>query len=211
SLPSSNISEMVTLWIVPSDEDSAKLRIIMSMQSSTSKTRSYPKFHPHITLAAPPSSSHLTLEQLRESISHHLPCKIRIDFKSLNTGNHFFRSVYIAVQPSPDLVSLHKCIHTTLDLEPRTPLFPHLSLCYIADEDDAAGKERQEWRNQLETSGRIRTIGPAGVGVEVNCSKDGAGNDWISGFDADEIWFVDCNGPVKSWAVLHKLRLMPDP
>lgn len=173
---------MVTLWIVPSDEDSAKLRIIMSMQSSTCKTRSYPKFHPHITLAAPPSSSHLTLEQLRESISHHLPCKIRIDFKSVNTGNHFFRSVYIAVQPSPDLVSLHKCIHTTLDLEPRTPLFPHLSLCYIADEDDAAGKERQEWRNQLETSGRIRTIGPAGVSIEVNCSKDGAGNDWISGF-----------------------------
>ncbi|KAJ3987572.1 2',3'-cyclic-nucleotide 3'-phosphodiesterase [Lentinula detonsa] len=201
---------MVVLWIVPSDEDSAKLKTIMPIHSATStgsETRSYPKFHPHITLAAPPSSSTLTLEQLREAISNSLSANLQVSFKSVNTGNHFFRSVYISIEPTPALVSLHTQIHNTLNLEPRTPLFPHLSLCYITDEDDAKKEERQRWKNQLEASSRIRYIGSPRNGIELNCCGDGAVDDWITGFTAYEIWFVDCVGPVESWSVLDKVRL----
>ncbi|KAJ4472064.1 2',3'-cyclic-nucleotide 3'-phosphodiesterase [Lentinula aciculospora] len=207
-----NLYSMVTLWIVPSDEESAKLRRILSIGSSTttsSETQSYPAFHPHITLAAPPSSTSLTLEQLRHSIPNPLPIKFPFHFKSVNTGDHYFRSVYIAIQLSPVLISLHADVHASLDLEPRTPMFPHLSLCYITDKDDNIGEERQRWRDQLEASGRIRNTSSEGSGVELNCSVDDAGDDWISELTANEIWFVDCVGPVGSWSVLDKLRLRP--
>ncbi|KAF9067579.1 RNA ligase/cyclic nucleotide phosphodiesterase [Rhodocollybia butyracea] len=198
-------SIMVTLWIVPSDEDSAKLQRIMAIRPnpSASSSESYPNFYPHITLAAPLSSSPLTLDQIRESISKYLPhSPISIKFKSVDTGSVFFRSVYIVIEPSSELISLHEHIHTSLSLEPRTPLYPHLSLCYITDKDEC---ERARWRQLLEDTGRIRNHSMAGV--EMNCAVEGGKDDWLGSFVAHEIWLVNCVGPVEEWSILDKVRL----
>ncbi|KAJ3836333.1 2',3'-cyclic-nucleotide 3'-phosphodiesterase [Lentinula raphanica] len=198
---------MVVLWIVPSDEDASRLQTIMSIKpTSATGSASFPKFHPHITLAALPPSSTLTLEQLQEIKKGSLSNDLQIPFKSVNKGDHFFRSVYIAIELTPALASLHARIHSSLDVEPRTPRFPHLSLCYITDEDDAAGEHRTRWKDQLEALGILRSTA-TGDGIELNCSLGGASEFWMSSFTAYEIWFVECIGPVDSWKVLDKVRI----
>ncbi|KAJ3760486.1 2',3'-cyclic-nucleotide 3'-phosphodiesterase [Lentinula raphanica] len=174
--------------------------------TSATGSASFPKFHPHITLAALPPSSTLTLEQLQEITRSSLSNDLQIRFKSVNTGDHFFRSVYIAIEPTPALLSLHARVHSTLNVEPRTPSFPHLSLCYITDEDNAAGEHRLRWKNKLEALGILRSTA-TGDGIELNCSVDGASELWMSSFTAYEIWFVECVGPVETWKVLDKVRI----
>ncbi|KAJ3777449.1 2',3'-cyclic-nucleotide 3'-phosphodiesterase [Lentinula raphanica] len=174
--------------------------------TSATGSASFPKFHPHITLAALPPSSTLTLEQLQEITRSSLSNDLQIRFKSVNTGDHFFRSVYIAIEPTPALLSLHARVHSTLNVEPRTPSFPHLSLCYITDEDNAAGEHRLRWKNKLEALGILRSTA-TGDGIELNRSVDGASELWMSSFTAYEIWFVECVGPVETWKVLDKVRI----
>ncbi|KAF9030681.1 hypothetical protein BDZ89DRAFT_1064462, partial [Hymenopellis radicata] len=116
---------------------------------------SYPSFEPHITLLSLPADSTISLPELRASIP-------------LNIGDHFFRSVYIAVKQLP---------------KPRTPLFPHISLCYITDEDAALG-ERTSFYNALKDAGRMKP------------TQDNA--DWVSTFQASEVWIAECNGPWKA-------------
>lgn len=185
------------MWLVPSEEDSAKLRRIMT--NSKSVSGSYPKFEPHVTLA---TFSTLDPQQLRESIPKSGLSDLRIQFKSVDIGTHFFRSVYIAVEPSSALTALHTHIHQALNMEPRTPSFPHISLCYIVD-DDAARGERQAWRDQLEATGRIRS---SDNGVELNCGID-VDEDWMACSLAHEIWLVNCVGPVEEWSILDRVLL----
>ncbi|KAF9009779.1 hypothetical protein BDZ89DRAFT_1104561 [Hymenopellis radicata] len=142
---------------------------------------SYPSFEPHITLLSLPADSTISLPELRASIPTSTPLKI--SFNSVNIENHFFRSVYIA---------------------PRTPLFPHISLCYITDEDAALG-ERTSFYNALKDAGRMKPT-KDNAGVSLNCSQ-GAGEDWASTFEASEVWIAECNGPVETWKILDKVSL----
>ncbi|THU80124.1 LigT-like protein [Dendrothele bispora CBS 962.96] len=189
----------VTFWIVPSEQDRHKLRRIMDLRPSDSQKQSdnsYPRFNPHITLASLPSSSDISLEKLRNAVPQSQPA-LNITFQSVDVGEHFFRSVYIAILPSPELAALHKKVHEALDIEPRTPSFPHISLCYISDEDAANG-ERLRYKQMLIDSGRLRA-NPDGT-VSLNCGNDER-EDWLSGFVAPEIWITTCDGPVEGWTV----------
>ncbi|KAF8913548.1 2',3'-cyclic-nucleotide 3'-phosphodiesterase [Mucidula mucida] len=184
---SSTVLLGVTLWIVPSRKDAEKLKHIMDIRPASSartSEASYPSFEPHITLLSLPADSSISLQELRASIPKSTPLKI--SFNSVNIGDHFFRSVYIAVKPTPELWSLHAHTHKALNQEPRTPLFPHISL-------------------SLNDAGRIKSI-EDGDGVALNCSQ-GAGEDWMSTFETSEIWIAECNGPVESWKILDKVSL----
>lgn len=175
---------------------------IRPASSARTSEASYPSFEPHITLLSLPADSSISLQELRASIPKSTPLKI--SFNSVNIGDHFFRSVYIAVKPTPELWSLHAHTHKALNQEPRTPLFPHISLCYITDEDAALG-ERTSFYKALNDAGRIKSI-EDGDGVALNCSQ-GAGEDWMSTFETSEIWIAECNGPVESWKILDKVSL----
>ncbi|KAJ7085774.1 2',3'-cyclic-nucleotide 3'-phosphodiesterase [Mycena belliarum] len=192
----------LTLWLVPSAADSARLKKIMDARPTSQSTSdaSYPAFQPHITLAALPDpvpSLAAILAAIPET-QHALP----ITFDSVEVGDHFFRSVYLAARPSPALFDLHAHVHSALHIAPKTLKFPHISLCYINDEDAAAG-ERTRYFQALKDAGRIRGDGNS---VSLNCGEP-EGDDWMSGFELPEIWIARCEGPVETWTVERKIAL----
>lgn len=170
--------------------------------SARASDTSYPSFEPHITLLSLPADSQISVAELRGSIQKSGP--IQVSFDSVEIGDHFFRSVYIAIKPTSELWALHAHTHKVLKQEPRTPLFPHISLSYITDDDAALG-ERKRYYRALKDSGRIKAASD-GAGVALNCDP-GQGEDWLSTFEAAEVWIAECNGPVDTWKILDKIPL----
>jgi len=188
----------LSLWLVPSPEDSARLQKIMQIRPSESQSSetSYPKFHPHITLASLPDPvpSLATILSSIPDAQRALP----ITFDAVEVGDHFFRAVYIAVRPTAALRDLHHHVHAKLDIPEKTPKYPHISLCYIKE----AG-ERTKYSQELEQSGRIRKDGNS---VSLNCGESNE-DDWLSEFNFPEIWIARCEGPVETWTVEKKISL----
>ncbi|KAJ6597227.1 2',3'-cyclic-nucleotide 3'-phosphodiesterase [Mycena vulgaris] len=168
--------------------------------SQSTSEASYPKFQPHITLAALPDAAPSLAEILASipAAQRALP----IEFDAVEVGDHFFRSVYLAVHTTPALLDLHHHVHDALRILPKTPKFPHISLCYINDADAAAG-ERTRYFQALESAGKIRADGGS---VSLNCGEPGV-DDWLSSFDSPEIWIARCDGPVETWTVEKKIAL----
>lgn len=188
------------MWIVPDATDAQRLENIMNMGQLRNSTLnqglgSYPRFHPHITLATLPLSAENNLTDIEASIATSLKEPLTVKFSSVEIGSHYFRSVYIAIKPTSEIMDLHERIHEALHAIPRTPSFPHLSLCYIDDKDAAIG-EREAFYNNLKDGGKIR----AGGGLDCGLVEE----DWMDCFDANEIWVVKCEGPVNEWAVLRR-------
>jgi len=165
---------------------------------------SYPNFDPHITLASFPSSLAIPLSTIRSALPT-FPSPIAAEFKSVEIGDHFFRSVFLAITPTDALSALHQQIHSKLGIDVRTPLFPHLSLAYIDDEDAQHGEWERFFRS-LEDSGKIRREGEEHA-IALNCGGHGA-DDWLSGFQATEVLIVDCDGPVERWTVLGRCSIV---
>ncbi|KAF7338041.1 Cyclic phosphodiesterase [Mycena venus] len=182
----------LTLWLVPSSSDSERLKRIMNVRPNPqlNSETSYPKFEPHITLASLPDPVP-SLDTLLSSIPH-AQSALPVTFDAIEVGDHYFRSVYIAVHPSPALLELHRHVHDKLGIPPKTPKYPHISLCYVNDEDAAAG-ERDKYFQELEKSGKIRKDGSS---VSLNCGESGE-EDWLSRFESTEIWLARCEGPVE--------------
>ncbi|KAK0463776.1 2',3'-cyclic-nucleotide 3'-phosphodiesterase [Desarmillaria tabescens] len=198
-----NLSGMgITLWIVPPSACAAKLRRIMNVRpgppATSISSSSYPRFHPHITLLSLPADSPISVSALRDAISS-IQQSLDITFKSIDIGTHFFRSVYIAVQLTPELTEIHTHVHKKVGVEPRTPKYPHVSLCYITDEDAQHG-ERRAFYQAIES--KIRKEGDGG---SLDCGE--LTEEWISGFVASEIWIAECNGPIEDWKILDKIPL----
>lgn len=196
----------LSLWIIPDSSASRKLQTIMSIRPDSAQApltaRSYPKFHPHITLASLPLVMETDLETIEKSIPN-IEGPLACQFAAVETGSHYYRSVYIKIKPSVELVGLRKHIHDTLHLEQRTPAFPHLSLCYI-DDNDAADGERDRYYNALENAGKIQVGQGENQGIGLCCGDQGE-VDWVGQIAAREIWVVRCEGAVESWVVLRKI------
>lgn len=169
---------------------------------------SYPKFEPHITLASFLPSSTPSLPAIRTALSGWKADSVPVEFQSIDVGTHFFRSVYIAIAPTSTISALHEHIHTTLGVEPRTPSFPHLSLCYISDEDAQSG-ERGRFLRELEAAGKVERV-ERDERVRLNCGGPGE-VDWLAGFQAGEVWVADCDGPVEGWSVLDVIPITSVP
>ena len=185
------------MWIVPNATDAQRLENIMNSRTDSTLSQgglgSYPKFHPHITLALLPLSVENNLTDIEASIASSLKAPLTIKFSSVEIGSHYFRSVYIAIEPTSEIMNLHERIHEALQTVPQTPSFPHLSLCYIDDKD--AG-EREAFFKNLKDGGKIR----AGGGLDCGLVEE----DWMDCFEANEIWVVQSDGPVNEWAILRK-------
>ncbi|KAF5380880.1 hypothetical protein D9615_004121 [Tricholomella constricta] len=195
----------ISLWLVPSAKDARRLSTIMRARQDEYPNFpfSYPTFDPHITLASCPSSSAPSLSMIRAAIPK-FEHGLFVKFKSVEIGTHFFRSVYTTIAPLPALSALHEEVHAKLGIEARTPLFPHMSLCYIDDRDALLG-ERDKFLQELKDGGKIKEADD-GSGVSLNCG-DLAG-DWMDGFQATEIWVANCDGPVEGWKIVDKVPLI---
>lgn len=164
---------------------------------------SYPAILPHITLATVPFSDAGIPNVLLDSVPENQE-PIRANFQSLAVGDHYFRSVFIDVQPTQELVGFQNQILTNLrrrGLEPSAPRFPHMSLCYIADEDKG---DRDRTAQVLREAGDIsRTADTQSISLQ-------CGDVSLPGFDGAEIWLARCEGPVETWEVdERKVKLTP--
>ena len=207
------ISTGLSLWLVPTAAQSAKLTWIMHVRPPAAKMpNSYPTFHPHITLAVVPSST--PVGELVAAIPPGLS-RITADFASVVVGDVYTRSVLAVVKPTPGILSLHTTIGENLKMRnPRSPMFPHMSIYYI---DDAEAEERTRVLQELEGNGTVvktedgvqihTSRGPVGIstGSETRPIPDG---DALLGFDGAEIWVVLCEGPAETWTVLEKVELV---
>ena len=156
---------------------------------------SFPNFEPHVTLASLPLD--IPVSAIRAGVPQ---CnkQINISFRSLEIGTHYFRSVYIAVEPSPELSTLHQLVHAALQINAKTPAYPHISLCYVTDADAEKGLRRQFAESlgvKEETDGIALAVGGESP------------KDWMAGLRADEIWITRCEGPVETWEVLDIIKL----
>ena len=164
----------------------------------TSNSVSYPKFHPHVTLASLPLSVESNLTDI-EALIITFMTPLTVKLSSVEVGSHYFRSVYIAIEPTFEIMDLHRRIHEVLHSVPHTPSFPHLSLCYIDDKDAAVG-EREAFYKALKDGGKIRAGSEGGLSIDCGLAEE----DWMECFEANEIWVVRCEGPVNEWAILNK-------
>ncbi|KAG5633784.1 hypothetical protein H0H81_005290 [Sphagnurus paluster] len=199
----------VSLWLVPSAQDAVRLKVIMRAREAkhANLLNSYPIFEPHVTLASFGATSPTPpLSEIRASISK-VKGGLPVQFKSIEIGTHFFRSVYIAIHLTPALMSLHDEVHKKLNVEFNTPAFPHVSLCYITDDDNALCREREKFLKELKDGGRIRQSGEGDEGgVSLNCSESES-EDWMAEFQASEVWLADCDGPVDGWKIIEKIPI----
>ncbi|KAI0636422.1 2',3'-cyclic-nucleotide 3'-phosphodiesterase [Trametes polyzona] len=197
----------ISLWLVPRASQAAKIALTMRVKPSSGVTRSpssFPPFHPHVTLASGPDAA-----ALRAAIPPDQGV-IPVRFKSLEVGEKYFMSVYVAVHSAPGtpLEALREHLRRTLD-ESAVPPVAHLSLYYI---DDADAEERARTAETLRSE--LRVLESAGGEGEVRsvrlaCVDEEAGQEpeILEGFDGEEIWVVKCEGPVPGWEVLEKIPL----
>jgi 2',3'-cyclic-nucleotide 3'-phosphodiesterase len=220
----------IALWLVPSEPESALLQQLMSRHPKPTTQHSFPHFHPHVTLATirparpgetttttassssspspkdasdHPDPDPTTLLAIREAIPLGQPA-LRVRFARALTGDHYFRSIYMALAPSLELAQLRAALALApvVGPGPAPPAFPHLSLFYIGDEEAHA---RVRLLQELEREGVVRDSAD-GLSVALRCGdEDGAGV--LEGFTGTQIWIVDCGGPVEGWKVLDKILL----
>jgi len=200
----------ITLWIVPPADEASILQHVMDNPPLPKDSdddglgglqKSFPHFQSHITLGSFPAST--PVEKLRSAIPPSTT-PLQIDFDTVETGDHYFRSVFVRVRPSSALDELHRQVHLALDVkEPNTPKFPHLSLYYI---EDSRASERGEVLENMNAQGTIvKTEGSGNIEL-VGFANDGR-TARVSGFVANEIWIAMCNGPVETWSICDKFKL----
>ena len=155
---------------------------------------------------------------------------VHVRFARVLAGDHYFRSIYVAIAPSPELAQLRaslalpgpaqgggknsKPVAVAVRGPDSPPAFPHLSLYYVADEEAHA---RARFLQELEREDVVRHSAD-GLTVALRCAGEvGAGEDGgVGGGEGDgvlescictQIWIVDCEGPVEGWKVLDKILL----
>ena len=157
---------------------------------------------------------------------------VRVRFARVLAGDHYFRSIYVAIAPSPELAQLRAAlalpaqggggkppVAVTAVGPDSPPAFPHLSLYYVADEE---AHTRARFLQELEREDvvrhsadgltvSLRCAGGVGVGVGVGVGEGGGGggesNGVLESCICTQIWIVDCEGPVEGWKVLDKILL----
>lgn len=188
----------VSLWLVPAAAQMSVIESGLPRRPSISdrplSPSSYPAILPHITLVTVPLLDPGIPDVLLDAVPENQQ-PIRANFRSLVVGDHYFRSVFIDIQPTQGLIDFQNQISRNLrcrGLEPRAPRFPHMSLCYIADEDKS---------HRDRTARVLRDTGAVGGAVDTQSISLQCGDVTLPGFDGTEIWAVNCEGPVETWKV----------
>ncbi|KAI0707912.1 hypothetical protein C8Q76DRAFT_135194 [Earliella scabrosa] len=172
---------------------------------TTRSPSSFPSFQPHITLATSPDAA--ALRAALPSDQRAIP----IRFKSLEVGDQYFMSVFVAVhsQPGTRLETLREHLRATLG-EGVVPPLAHMSLYYI---DEADKEERERTAQRLRRELRVLEGGSGQDSfVKLACFDDDIGGEQnpevIDGFEGEEIWLMNCDGPVLGWEVIERFPLM---
>lgn len=191
----------------------------MSRHPEPDADYSFPHFVPHITLSSLRPTASETREWAMRTLHEAIPlgqCPVPVYFERIAAGDDYFHSIFVAIAPSPELVSLLAALVAPRQAPARTPYSPgflHFSLYYIADEE---AHLRVRLLQELERDNVVRhTVD--GLGVVLECGagagEDSTGSDpgmvdgALTGFTGTQIWTVACEGPVERWVILDKILL----
>jgi 2',3'-cyclic-nucleotide 3'-phosphodiesterase len=191
---------------MPSSTETQFLRSFMQEHPQPGEgTSSFPAFDPHVTLASVQSSSNI-VAILRKAIpTDQHAITARLD--AVVASDTYFRSVIVKVEAKPELVALRDHVADYLlkeaNIEAKSPMFPHLSIHYI-DEPDAhlreiIVKELYDYKRVVEWDQGIQLVSSPNM--------DSSNISHLSQITIQEIWIVECEGPVEGWEVLDKMIL----
>jgi len=113
----------LSIWIVPPPD------LRWRLESFVARRGEGPAFTPHVTLVGDLRSDPAeTLAAVHGVASSVLPLSIR--FEGIETGTSFFRSVFLRVHPTAELLRAHRASCEALGVTPNQDFDPHLSLAY---------------------------------------------------------------------------------
>ena len=117
-----------SLWIVPDGEVHRRLAALIG---ALARRFGSPVFDPHVTLLAGlPGPAASVVARAPEVMRGAKAFPIR--FVGPEKGESYFRSLYLHVEPSPQLLALHAAAREAFGRTEKAPFFPHLSLMYGA-------------------------------------------------------------------------------
>jgi 2'-5' RNA ligase len=126
-----------SLWIVPEREVHDRLAALIE---ALARRFGGPVFDPHVTLlAGVPGPTEAVVARAAELVRESQAFPLR--FTGPETGENYFRSLYLRVEPSPPLLALHLAAREAFGRGDEPPFFPHLSLIYGAPPPRAAVEE----------------------------------------------------------------------
>lgn len=99
-----------------------------------------PFFYPHVTLLGGLDLHEAKLIQLTDTLAHSLE-PFTIYLEKGETGESYFRSLFIRVKKSDPLIGAHHLAKELFDIEEDESYYPHLSLMY--------GKQSKKDKNKL--------------------------------------------------------------
>jgi 2'-5' RNA ligase len=126
-----------SLWIVPEGEVRRRLAARIA---ELARRFAGPVFEPHVTLLAGrpgPAASVIARAGEGMRMSNTFPVR----FIGPELGDSYFRSLYLRVEPSPELLVLHDAVRDAFGRTEEAPFFPHLSLRYGAPPPPAVIEE----------------------------------------------------------------------
>jgi hypothetical protein len=115
-----------SLWMVPGGEVRRRLAALVA---ALARRFGGPIFEPHVTLlAALPGPLDHVVARASRVVGSSKAFSLR--FAGPEAGDTYFRSLYLRVEPSPELLAVHEAALDAFGRREEPPLFPHLSLMY---------------------------------------------------------------------------------
>jgi len=126
-----------SLWIVPEAEVHRRLAALIG---ALARRFGSPVFDPHVTLLAGlPGPASSVVERAEDAMRGAKAFPVR--FVGPEIGDSYFRSLYLRVEPSPELLARHAAARDAFGRTEEPPFFPHLSLLYGAPPPPAVMEE----------------------------------------------------------------------
>jgi 2'-5' RNA ligase len=141
-----------SLWIVPEGEARRRLAALIA---ELARRFAGPVFDPHVTLLAGlPGPAASVIVRAEEVMRRAKTFPVR--FVGPEVGDSYFRSLYLRVEPSAELLALHGAARDAFGRTEEPPFFPHLSLRYGASPAPAV---MEEVRLAVPDGFEARTVG----------------------------------------------------
>lgn len=128
---------------------------------------------------------------------------VRVDFKEVRTGQHYFQCVLAVVKKQPSLLSLNSSL--AKEFNSMADYFPHLSLVY----GDLTPDERMDVIEGLIKDGSLVDL-DGKVGEEGREEERGQGGclvNGVGGFVAVEVLVVRTKGDSDDWRIVKRVPL----
>ena len=117
---------MISIWLTPAKEDAAYLQNIINELTSVYRA---PVFSPHMTLLSPVDLNVNELGSVLTNVAQEIT-PLFVTMSSLNHTNNIWKTVFIELEESLELVHLQQGLVSQFPSAPPYEFLPHISLIY---------------------------------------------------------------------------------